>query len=248
MKSTLKSFRWPVLAMVLAATTAACDDFLDVNDNPNAPEKVRPDLRLAGIIGPFGHSLYYGDTQLWGSEWMQQFSYNGETRNYAEIHRYELQESDASHAWDFYFAGVLNDAKMIIDETDPEVDGPMHGIAKFLFAWGYAHVTDMWGPVPFTEAFNTRIREPKYDDQQTVYAAVHQLLEEAIADMQRPSTRDLTNIDLLFAGDMARWVKLARHVQARHHLAARVRAGREPTAARAGDAYRASGWTAEQCR
>lgn len=218
MNRTRKLFRWPVLAMTLAAVSAGCDNFLDVNENPNAPEKVRPDLRLAGVIGPFGHSLYYGDTQIWSAEWMQQFSYNRETRSYAEIHRYELQESDGSHAWDFYFAGVLNEAQMIVDETDPAVDGPLHGIAKFLYAWGYAHATDMWGPVPYTEAFDTKIREPKYDDQKTVYTAVHTLFEDAIADMQRPSTRNLENIDLLFAGDMARWVKLARHVQARHHL------------------------------
>ena len=44
------------------------------------------------------------------------------------------------------------------------------------------------------------------------------MLEEAIVDMQKHGARRPGANDLLFAGDMARWVKLARTVQARLHL------------------------------
>jgi hypothetical protein len=44
------------------------------------------------------------------------------------------------------------------------------------------------------------------------------MLEEAITDMKKPSLRVPGAGDLLFGGDMSRWVKLARHVQARHQL------------------------------
>jgi hypothetical protein len=204
--------------LVAALLTTGCESFLDVNDNPNAPESARVDLRLPAVIAAFGHSVYYGSPQLWGAEWTQQFSYNRELRNYAEIHRYEMQDNDGSGPWNFYFSQVMNEAKSIVDETDPVTDGHYHGIAKFLWAWTYAHTTDMWGPVPFTEAFDTRNREPKYDDQQTVYEGVHRMFEEAITAMRASAARSPGANDLLFAGDMARWIRLARTVQARHHL------------------------------
>ncbi|MEX2282916.1 MAG: SusD/RagB family nutrient-binding outer membrane lipoprotein [Gemmatimonadota bacterium] len=220
---------WLMAALLTVFLTAGCDSFLDVNENPNAPENARVDLRLPAIIAGFVHSVYYGDTQLWGAEWTQNFSYNRDTRSYAEVHRYELQDNDGTHAWNYYFSSVIKEAKLIQDETTADADAAYHGIAKFIFAWSFAHVTDMWGPVPFNEAFDTRIREPKYDDQKTVYAAVHKLLEEAIADMGRTGARLPGANDLLFSGDMARWIKLARHVQARHHLRLAYAPGESPT-------------------
>lgn len=207
-----------LLPLLLAVGLGGCQDILDVNENPNAPEQARLDLRLPGVIGGFIHSVYYGESQLWGSEWTQQFSYNRDTRSYAEVHRYELQENDASSAWNYYYAGPLNDANNIMKDAEAETQTVYRGLGKFFYAWMFAHVTDLWGPVPFTEAFQPSIREPKYDEQKVVYAAVHKLFDEAIKEMGHPTAARPGQSDLLFNGDMTRWTKLARHVQARHHL------------------------------
>jgi hypothetical protein len=216
--------------LCLTLVLGACDSFLDVNQNPNAPENARVDIRLAGLIASFVHSTYYGETALWGSEWTQQFSYNGTTRSYAEVHRYELQDTDGTTAWSFFYAGPLNEANNMIKESSDDNDAVYRGLARFFFAWTFAHVTDLWGPVPYTEAFNTSIREPKYDDQQTVYDAVHEQLEQAITEMSSTNARLPTSNDLLFNGNMTRWVKLARHVQARHHLRLAYAPGEDKTA------------------
>lgn len=207
-----------VPAVLLAMALGGCEDFLDVNENPNAPERVRVDLRVPALITGFGHSVYYGAPQVWSGEWVQQYSYNRETRSYDELHRYELQDNSPNGPWNFYFAQVLNEARLMIAETSPETEPAIHGLSKFIWAWTWAHTTDLWGPIPFKEAFNPNILEPKYDDQPVVYEAVHKWFEEAIADMKKPSSRTPGANDLLFGGNMARWVKLARVVQARHHL------------------------------
>jgi hypothetical protein len=218
---------WP---LCFALVLGACDDFLDVNQNPNAPENARVDIRLAGLIASFVHSTYYGETALWGAEWTQQFSYNGTTRSYAEVHRYELQDTDGTTAWDFFYAGPLLEANNMIKESSSDNDAVYRGLARFFFAWTFAHVTDMWGPVPYTEAFNTTIREPKYDDQKTVYQAVFTELDKAITEMGNATARKPTTNDLLFNGDMTRWIKLARYVQARHQLRLAYAPGEDKTA------------------
>ena len=80
-----------------------------------------------------------------------------------------------------YYADILNETKLMMSEADPQTDAAYHGLAKFLSAWTWATTTDMWGPIPFTEALKPEVPSPPYDDQQVVYDAVDTQFEEAIA-------------------------------------------------------------------
>jgi hypothetical protein len=191
---------------------------LDVNDNPNAPEEAVVDIRLPALIATFVHSTYYGENSLWGAEWMQQFSYNRATRNYSEVHRYELAETDATTAWDFYYSRPGNESMHMIQDASGPTDIYYRGLGKLFNAWTFQVITDLWGPVPFVDAFDPTIREPRYDDQKVVYEGISARLEEAIADLSSPTGRRPTTNDLLFAGDLTRWIKLARFLQARLNL------------------------------
>lgn len=217
MQPAMKSAR-VALALLSAIVLSSCDSFLDVNQNPNAPITARVDLTLPAVIGHFGHSVLTGSLAFWGSEWMQQFSFNGNNRSYSNVHRYELTSIDANNPWTNAYSSVMNEAKNVMRDTEVTEDWAYHGIAKFLFAWSFSIVTDAWGPVPFSEAFNTAVRDPKYDDQKTVYEGVFTMIDEAVADMQKPTFRVPTQNDLLYHGDMAKWIKLARTVQAQLHL------------------------------
>lgn len=207
---------------VVAVLAGGCDEFLDVNEDPNAPVNARVDVRFPALVAGMVHSVYYGDPPLWVVEWMQQTSFNRVSRNYDELHVYEVQDNSSDGWWSFYYAEILNETKLMLAETDPETDAAYHGLARFISAWAWAITTDFWGPIPFTEALKPEVTSPPYDDQQVVYDAVDQWFEEAIAEMKRavadPSIRRPVAGDLLFGGDMSRWVKLARHVQARHRL------------------------------
>jgi len=206
----------------IAVLASGCNDFLDVNDDPNAPVNARVDVRLPAVITGVLHSVYYGDPPLWGVEWMQQTSYNRTTRSYDELHLYEVQDNSPNGWWSFYYADILNETKLIMQESDPQADAAYHGLARFFSAWTWATTTDMWGPIPFTEALDPAVATPAYDDQQMVYEAVDKWFDEAIAEMKAAasdaSVRKPGANDLLFGGNMAGWVKLARHVQARHRL------------------------------
>jgi hypothetical protein len=205
-------------AAALAIGAGGCKEFLDVNQNPNAPEQARVDIRLAALITMFVHSTYNGENSMWGAEWTQQFAYRGDTRPYAEVHRYELQETDATTAWDYFYSRPGRESFNMIQDASAEADVYYRGIGKLFYAWTFQLITDMWGTVPFTQAFDPTIREPKYDEQKVVYAGIEKALDEAVAALGAPAGRRPTNNDLLFAGDMARWTKLARFLQARTQL------------------------------
>jgi hypothetical protein len=210
--------RIAALAALSVSVTTACDSFLDVNKDPNNAVAARVDLTLPGVIGIFGHSVLNGSLAFWGVEWTQQFSFNGNNRSYSNLHRYELTVIDANGPWQTIFANVGKEATNIMRETEGNDEfASFYGVSKFLFNWSFAIATDSWGPVPYTQSYNTAIRDPDYDEQKVVYAGVQKGIDEAIIEMTK-SARPLGTGDLLYKGDMAKWVKLAYTVQAQLHL------------------------------
>lgn len=204
---------------LLAVFAGGCDSFLDVNTDPNAPVNARVDVRLPAVVTGMVHTVYYGDPGQWSVEWMQQTSYNRDSRGYDELQLYEVQDNSANGAWSYHYATMLNELKLMMEEVEPDADAAYYGLAKFLSAWVWLHTTDLWGPVPFTEALDPAVPTPGYDDQlPTIYGQALAMMDEAVASMKQPSRRTPSANDLLFNGDMSRWVKLARTVQARHQL------------------------------
>ena len=204
---------------LLALLAGGCESFLDVNTDPNAPVNARVDVRVPGVVTGMVHTVYYGDPGQWTVEWMQQTSYNRDSRGYDELQLYEVQDNSANGAWSYHYATMLNELKLMMEELDPETDPAYFGLAQFLSAWVWAHTTDLWGPAPFTEALDPAIPTPAYDDQlPTIYGGLLTQMDAAVAAMKQPSLRTPGANDLLFGGDMSRWVKLARTVQARHQL------------------------------
>jgi hypothetical protein len=219
-ENTMRFFRSAarLASVLLVVGLGACEDFLDVNDNPNAPETAVVDIRLPALEAEFIHSTYYGENSMWGAEWMQQFAYNRETRSYSQVQRYELSETDASGAWDYFYTRPGNASYTMIQDATGTGDDYYHGLGLLFKAWTFQIITDLWGPVPYEEAFRPEIREPKYDDQKTVYAGILGLLDSAIVDLSSPNGRALNTNDLLYGGDISKWVKLAHFLQARAQL------------------------------
>lgn len=206
------------LPVVIVLGAGSCKDFLDVNTNPNAPEYATVELRLPALVAQFVHSTYYGETSLWGAEWTQQFSFNRDSRSYAQVHRYEVSENSGSSAWDYFYSRPGAGANTMIRDASGPTDGYYRGIGYLFRGWTFQILTDLWGPVPLVEAFDPRIREPRYDEQKVVYEGILKDLDSAVTYLSSPTGRRPTANDLMFAGDVTRWVKLARFLQARANL------------------------------
>ncbi len=213
-----KSAAARVLPILLAMGLGSCNDFLDVNTNPNAAESANIEIRLPALITQFIHSTYYGENSLWGSEWTQQWSFNRANRSYGQVQRYEISENSGSTAWDYFYSRTAVGANTMIHDATGPTDGYYRGIGYLFRAWTFQIITDLWGPVPYAQAFDPTIREPKYDDQKVVYAGILADLDSAVALLSATTGRRPTNNDLLFNGDVTKWAKLARFLQARANL------------------------------
>ena len=83
-------------------------------------------------------------------------------------------------------------------------------------AFGLATLTDIYGAIPWTEAFDTEIETPAYDDQEFIYSEIIRLLKEAISHFGQESFLSVGSNDLIFGGDMDKWEALANQLIARN--------------------------------
>jgi hypothetical protein len=208
-----------VLLLTVTATSG-CDGFLDVNDNPNAPTTAPVEIRLPAVLATFSSAILGSWPAKMSAEWMQHVSFNSATRGFARYDRYEMRDVDAGTLWDLTYATVLYEAKSIYEEAGPREEWAYSALAKIMYAWTLSVATDVWGPIPMTEALDPFNRTPSYDDQKTVYEEIHRLLTEAIDELQRPNfpTRVPAANDLLYQGELNRWLRLANTLQAQLHL------------------------------
>jgi hypothetical protein len=215
-----KQGRKPVALLLAVMAASACDGFLDVNDNPNSPTEAPVDIRLPAVLATFSTGILGSWPAKMSAEWMQQISFNSANRGFARYDRYEMRDVDAGALWDLTYATVLQESKSIFDESAPKSEWAYSAMAKIVFAWTLSVATDVWGPIPLREALNPENRQPEYDDQETVYEEIHRLLAEAIDELQRPNfpSRLPAANDLLYGGDLNRWLKLAYTLQAQLHL------------------------------
>ncbi|SFH34687.1 SusD/RagB family nutrient-binding outer membrane lipoprotein [Pedobacter insulae] len=110
--------------------------------------------------------------------------------------------NDQSGTWNalYYAMADANELKKLaISQNSNEY----LGAANVMLAYNLILANDLWGGVPFSEAFVATTLKPKYDSGQAVYTASMALLDEAIANFSAPSTGTLlptgaTNSDMIY--------------------------------------------------
>jgi hypothetical protein len=216
---------YTTLAVGLLCLPVACQDYLDVNTNPNAPQSVTANLYLPPMIhwmvtapqfdGRFvGHytqewystSTSFSPGQTWGKMGFDPGSDNG-----AEQWR------------DVYWSLGQNLVDMN-NKATAEQRWDLLGVGQILKAWGWQVATDLHGEILIKEVPDPTRTSFDYDSQEYAYASVDSLLTEAIKNLQRTDGAvDATYLargDKIYSGDRTKWLKFAYGLQAisRNHF------------------------------
>ena len=213
-RTKMKTNKYIALGLcTLALSFASCEDYLDVNDNPNealdAPaENVMVSAMVSVMVAHSGE-----DARLAGM-WTQQFT--GVDRQYAAFDVYNVTTSDFD--WGKYYYGIIEQSKIVIDKSTATGNNLDLGIAKVMQAHSYGMMASVYGDIPFTESNQfPDIENPKFDGQVSVYSNVQDLLDGAIVNLQN-STGLIASADLFYGGDLLKWTKLAYSMKARFYM------------------------------
>lgn len=202
-----------VLSGIMSCFLLSCsEDTMDeINKNPNAPT----DVPISLLLPQATVSLISGIAGERGGEYASFFA-----EHTTNVHLNPRLPFDInSTLWTRIYA-TLNDLQIIIDKGS--VGGNEEGkyievgIAKILYAYTLSVGTDFFDDMPHSQALQGSLnRSPEFDDQETIYAFLQSILDEAILDVDKESLGDVTRIDLIFQGDTEMWKKTAYALKAR---------------------------------
>jgi hypothetical protein len=205
-----------LVALSLGFSLSACDAFLDVNRNPNYPEDASPSAKLPSIIA---NGLQ--QQEALGVLVTAHFTQHIAGRTASNVSDQFLLSPSGNPFNNTYFQGVGNIPSMI-ERATREQAWYYVGAGKVLMAALIFHITDIHGNVPYTDAFRGAENfTPKYDSQESIYAAMDKLLDEAIVEFGKtqPASAPAFNAaaDILFNGNVQRWIRFAYGLKARQY-------------------------------
>jgi len=205
------------LCLVFAVFTA-CNDILDINENPNQATAVKPSLVLPQALATTASVLNAYNT--YGSQLGGYAANAGGYGGFNETVSYAYTPNNYSNNWPASYDN-LEDYQYIIDQTQADpLNGYFFGVAKIMKAYNFQLLVDAYNDIPYTEALQgSKFVTPKYDNAATVYAGIAGEIDEAIAAINATSALAVKNplgtADVVFGGDMTSWLKLANTVKLR---------------------------------
>jgi len=218
MKKYIKNI---ILTGLSIGLLASCQNELDTfNENPNDPSTTTPSLLLAAMeVSTFST---HTSGLIRTSNIFDQHLAGTSIGQLGELQRYILTEQDVNNEWNTVYGTTLVSGHIMNREFSE--DYPYYnGIAQVLTALNLGYATDVWGDVPYDEAFRADegIKTPKYNTQEEIYIRLQTILDQAIVNLQKPEDSNLEvpeKDDFIFEGDTEQWIKIAYVLKARYAL------------------------------
>jgi Starch-binding associating with outer membrane len=204
------------IGLVAAVGFSGCKKFLAVNDNPNNPDHGDPTLLLpttqAAISQVIGNSF-----QVFGNMWAQYWTQSPVASQYKANDQYAPVATSFDRAWLNLYRVTLVNADLITKSSVAGLEN-VKGIAYLMKAYSYQAATDAFGDVPLSQALQPTIYpNPKYDSQQAVYDSIFMYISKAMP-LLKASAVSPGGQDLIYHGDMAKWVAFANTLELRAYL------------------------------
>ena len=211
-----------LIAGVVALSLTSCNDWLDVNNDPNTPTSADASLAarcvymqhysIAAYMIPSSNTAYYCG---------QLATYTGGQQTSAM--NWNLGGANrANNAQQWFLVPVGGNLPDLYNQA--MAAGAYHyaAMACYMKAFGFMNLADLFGECPFDEALGDATN-PKYNTGKEVFLGCIALIDEAIELFQKPQAAEVTPLsagDMWNGGDTGKWIKLCYMLKARwlNHL------------------------------
>jgi hypothetical protein len=197
---------------------SACEkNFLDINNNPNAPAQADPALVFTNALTQTAYIVSVDYLYMNGTQ-----NYYGNSVRAAPPgpnNSVNFTSTDFVTSWTDNYHN-LNDYAFIEKSGTETNKWFLVGAAKIMKSLNFQMLVDTYGDVPYTEALrlSKNILTPKYDKAQDIYNACIQQLDSAVDILENTvlvSTYNPGNADVMFKGDATMWIKFANTLKLR---------------------------------
>jgi Starch-binding associating with outer membrane len=213
-----------ILTAALSFSSTSCsNEYLDVNDNPNAvqAENITPELMLPGAMTT-AYRTQAGTMLQFGNLMMNSWAGNSYTIAGPFSREFSLASVDNTFyrgIWEGLYPRIANFDQMEKFTNNNHEQDYYIAIAKIMKAYYMQYIVDLYGDCPYSEAFKGQQNTtPKYDNDVDIYKDLISKLEEANALINAPkSSPSIVPLDpvsdIVFAGDMDKWLALSNTIK-----------------------------------
>jgi sorbitol-specific phosphotransferase system component IIC len=138
--------------------------------------------------------------------------------NHAEgvdFNQYILKHGDFQFLFNDAYVSSLKNLQLLIANVRPDETQAYVGVAEVLQAYQLGYLTTVYGAIPWSQALDIlKYPHPKYDAQTDIYTTVQALLNDGI---QRIKTGGTVNGDVIYKGDLDKWISTAYLLRARYY-------------------------------
>lgn len=211
----MKMMRIGLLAGVMAMSTS-CQDFLDVNENPNGPDVVTANLYLPPmlhwmVMAPQWDGRFIG-------RYVQNWYVPGTSFSTWDRMGYDPGSDNGGQIWrDVYWTFGQN----LIDmntKAEAEQRWDLLGVGMVLKGWGWMNLAAVHGPAIVQQAFDQTRFSFDYDTEEFVLQEAKRMLDSAIVLLQRTDgavdATYLGRTDHMYNGDREKWLRYAYGLRA----------------------------------
>lgn len=215
-----------LLIIITLAVFAGCkkQDFVDANIDPTVVYTIPPEnefLNGSKTIFANDFEAYY-EVYRNIMPWLQlNTPLSGNSKNFTEaanpFSRYDNLFGRGGGAY-LYDVNVL--IGKLPDGVKKDAYKQLGAIARILLDFEYFYVSDIYGSIAYTHAFEGRynsVYTVPFDNQQTIFSGLDADLKNAISEIKNaPSGQfDIGNYDQFYYGDVSKWIKAANALRLR---------------------------------
>ena len=208
-----------ILSAILIVSS--CTKLEDLNENIKDPSEVSGESLFTGaqitlfdqMVTP---NVNFNNFRMFVQHWtettyLDEANYDLETRTVPDNH------------WDELYRDVLMDLKQSainIGETEyptdpnPAIKVNRLAVVDIMAVYAWSVLVETFGNVPYTDALDSDIPLPTYDDGLTIYKDLIARLNADMAAMN-DSWGSFDNADNMYGGDVASWIKFANSLKLR---------------------------------
>ncbi|MCT4645655.1 MAG: SusD/RagB family nutrient-binding outer membrane lipoprotein [Carboxylicivirga sp.] len=202
-----------LILLSLIVFNSCTDDFEELNRNKTASTTIDPELLFTRSLvtgSGMSYTIYQFVNQTQTSHWAQHWTninpgFIGD--NYGP--------EPANNVWEYYYSRkhfaplmLSNEVMKLIREGD---NNPVkYACADIWNVYLFSLMTDMFGNIPYSDAFNTE--SPAYDNQDDIYKDLLKRLKESSSSLIENTEKGYKAFgegDVLFEGDVDKWQRFA---------------------------------------
>ncbi|MFO7258705.1 MAG: SusD/RagB family nutrient-binding outer membrane lipoprotein [Bacteroidota bacterium] len=214
-----RQYKFITLLAMLMMVATACEDFLDVNTDPNNPSEATVDLVFPAGISSVAFTIG-GQWQVLGSFWSQHWTQSTGANQYAVIDDYNITETQYDGEYSELYAGALNDLNWVSRRAAEEENWNYYLMAEVMRAYTFQVLVDLYDKVPYFQALQgSDDTTPAFDDGQAIYDDLIARIDDALSkDLDAFTSTQPGRDDMVFQGNMDNWIKFANTLKLKIYM------------------------------